>query len=98
MDKENYDALEQDIENTQKDLEQSKIEIEKLKIQQRRDRIIKIVLIIIIILLLLFWLLGYRMGRIGYEYSVISTNSSDEKISIVEITQNDLEITKNART
>jgi flagellar basal body-associated protein FliL len=85
----------------QKDLEENQKIIEELQKQNKKDRKIKIILIIIIILLLLFWLVAYRVGRIGYNYKEVSTNlveDQEENISLIEITQEDLKITKNTRT
>jgi flagellar basal body-associated protein FliL len=88
-----YDIMQESLEENQKI-------IEELQKQNKKDRRIKIILIIIIILLLLFWLVAYRVGKIGYNYMETSTNyvEDQENIPLIEVTQNDLETTKNTRT
>lgn len=75
--------------------------IEELLEKKKRDRRIKIILIIIIIvLLLLFWLLGYKMGKIGYGTKEVIANPDNEennKVSIIKVMQEDMEITKDTQ-
>lgn len=60
--------------------------IEELLKKQERDRVIKIILIIIIIILLLmFFILGSRVGKIGY---------NDNNV-LIKITKDDIDINKN---
>ena len=66
--------------------------IEKLMDEKKRDRRIKIVLIIIIILLLLFWILAYRVGKIGYGGNKEVVASPTEVV--IRITQGDIDIDK----
>ena len=72
--------------------EEHEATIEKLMDEKKRDRRIKIVLIIIIILLLLFWILAYRVGKIGYgENKEVVANPTDV---ILKITHEDIDIDK----
>lgn len=83
-------------------------DIDDLKKQRNRARILNIVLIIIIILLLLFWyVVGYRMGKIGFGHqetiAPTDTITKDEdmdkeyKMPEIQITQGDIEITKDTQ-
>lgn len=65
--------------------------IEEYEKRKKRDRRDKIALIIIIIILLLLCLLGYRMGKIGYQN--VSTNPTDN-IRLIEVRDNDILMTK----
>lgn len=74
--------------------------IEELLEKRKKDRKIKIFLvIIIIILLLLFWLLGYRMGKIGYGTKEVISNPDEDsnEISIIRVMRDDIEVTKNTQ-
>lgn len=75
--------------------------IEELLEKREKDKRTKtILIIIIIILLLLFWLLGYRMGRIGFGAKDATANPNDiadEKISLIKVMQDDLQITKDTQ-
>jgi len=67
------------------------------KRQKERKRKI-ILMIIIIVLLFLFWLLGYRMGKIGYQIEEVIANpdgSKDNTVTAIKVMQGDIEITKN---
>lgn len=68
--------------------------IEEYEKIQKRDRIQKIILLIIIIILLLLWLLGYRLGKIGYQ-EVSSTPTGNDNIRLIKVTDDDIEMTKN---
>ena len=66
--------------------------IKKLIDEKKRDRKIKIVLIIIIMLLLLFWILAYRIGKIGHGENKEVAASPTEVL--IRITQGDIDIDK----
>lgn len=83
-------------------MEQQKDEtIDELLDKRQKEKKRKIILIIIIIiLLLLFWLLGYRMGKIGYQTEEVAAtpdDSTDNKLSIIKVMQGDIEITKDTQ-
>lgn len=88
-------------ENTEKDTKvenDSEETIEKLLEKRKKDRRVKIILIIIIILLLLiFWLLGYRMGKIGYSDKPVVADPDNNEISIIKVMQDDIQITKDTQ-
>lgn len=66
--------------------------IEELSRKRKRDRIEKtILIIIIIILLLMLFLLGNKIGKIGYKE--VSSNPEDV-ITIIKVTDKDIEVTK----
>lgn len=75
--------------------------IDGLLEKRKKDRIIKIILIIIIIILLLLsWILCYRIGKIGYESKSVIANpeiSDEEKITIIKVMQEDMQITKDTQ-
>ena len=52
-------------------------------------------IILLIILLLLIYLLGYKMGKIGYN-SNGDVPAFGEKMKIIEVSENDLELTNNS--
>lgn len=66
--------------------------IEKLMDEKKKDRRIKIILTIIIILLLLFWILAYRVGKIGYGENKEVAASPTEVL--IRIKQGDIDIDK----
>lgn len=66
--------------------------IEKLMDEKKKDRRIKIILTIIIILLLLFWILAYRVGKIGYGGNKEVVASPTDVI--IKITHEDIDIDK----
>lgn len=70
--------------------------IEQYEKRQKRDKTQKIILVIIIILLLLLWILGYRLGKIGYQYQEVSS-TPDDNIKLIKVLDDDIEITKNTK-
>lgn len=72
--------------------------IEELLNKRQEEKRKKIILIIIIIiLLLLFWMIGYKMGKIGYQIEEVTANLDgvvDNKVSMIKVMQGDIEITK----
>ena len=67
-------------------------EIDKLLKQRKRDRIAIVILIIVIIILLLLYILGLRIGKIGYKE--VGENPENQ-IQIIKVNQGDIEVTKN---
>lgn len=94
--KENENKEQQEHQKVEKTIE----EVLQDKKKHRKKTIILI--IIIIILLVMFWLLGYKMGKIGYEYkevynpnvNTIDNNYSDN-INIIKVTKDNIDILKN---
>ena len=74
----------------------SKVDKDKLiaeyEKKQKQDKMQKIVLIIIIILLLIIFWVCYRMGRISLRN--VSAEPGEESLQLVQVTDDDLEITK----
>ena len=91
-------------------MEKENKDIEKIEKQRNRSRRLNVILIIIIILLLMFYLLVYRLGKIGYWYKETTVqpeqttdenpgniSNSNDSIVKIEVTQDDLEITKDTQ-
>lgn len=77
--------------------EEYEAKIEKLIKTKKRDRKIKIILIIIIIILLIiFWLLGFRIGKIGY-IGEKETGADTTQEVLIKITNGDIDIDKNTK-
>lgn len=64
---------------------------------QKRDKMQKIILIVIIIILLLLWILGYRVGKIGYQEVSSVPIDNEDSIKLIKVLDNDVEITKNTK-
>lgn len=65
--------------------------------KDKRHRIYTdILIIIVIILLLLLCFLGYKMGKIGYQdtSSTAVVNNEEEMISVITVTEDDINIQK----
>lgn len=92
--------MKQQLKNETENIEYEET-IEKLLEKKKKDRLIKIILIIIIILLLLiFWLLGYRMGKIGYGVKEVVSNPDvpvDDGVTTIKVMQDDIKITKDTK-
>lgn len=69
---------------------------EKEKKKNTKNKIIIVLLIIIIILLLLSFLIGYKMGKIGFGYKQASAEPSQDLSDTILIKENDMkEVTDN---
>lgn len=66
--------------------------IEKYELEKNKESEQKIILIILIIIILLLYLLSYIIGKISYQG--VFSPSSIEDIKIIEVTSDDIEITK----
>mgnify|MGYP004575659861 FL=1 len=60
------------------------------KKETRKNRIIIVILIIIIILLLLFFVLGCKVGKIGFGYKPTSTEPSIDSSNMILIKESDM--------
>lgn len=73
-------------------------QIKKEKSNNKKTITIIILIIIIILLIFLFWLLGYRMGKIGYQVKEVGAYPDDSsKIAAIRVMQEDIEITKDTQ-
>lgn len=71
--------------------------IEEIIEKKKKDNYKKtIMIIIVIILIFIFWLVGYRMGKIGFRTIDVSSNP-EEKVEIIKVYQEDGEIEKDTK-
>lgn len=92
----NMQELNENEDKINKEKDEYEETIEKLLKSQKRDRRNQIILIIIIIILLMFWILIFRLGKIGYQGNKEVIAEPSEDISI-KITQGDIDIDKDTK-
>lgn len=71
---------------------------EQIKKEKSNNKKTITIIILIIIIILLIFLLGYRMGKIGYQVKEVGANPDDSsKIAAIRVMQEDIEITKDTQ-
>ena len=102
INKENQNEEELDKKQEESELKEQIEEYEEIQENDRRKKVILVIIIIILLFLLLFWLVGVRLGKIGY-YKESSSSQIGENIEenynmkLIEVRDEDVDIIKNTK-